>query len=102
HLSTEAALLYTHLPAIQGDGFAEGLAEAACFYAWHGFSASPWEDSARLISTVRHPQMTGCSLRSGGLPLSGRAAQWWRAPSAILRREISAVRPAATNCVHPH
>ncbi len=37
--SEDAALFDSQIDAVQRDGCAEGLAEAACFYACHGFSA---------------------------------------------------------------
>src|SRR2546429_4633120 len=74
--SEDAALFHTQIDAIQRDRRAENLAEAASFYACHGFSASPsCGGPARWISRVRHPQTTGWLLRSGVLPLSGRAAE---------------------------
>jgi hypothetical protein len=39
--SEDAAFFDTQVDAIQSDGCAVGLAEAACFYAGHGFSAPP-------------------------------------------------------------
>src|SRR5579864_275666 len=52
--SEDAALFNTQIDAVQRDGCAEGLAKAAGFYVRHGFSAPPWGDSTRRVSTVRH------------------------------------------------
>src|SRR5437588_4561859 len=92
----DAALFDTQIDAVQRNGCAERLTEAASFYDCHGFSASPWCDSAWRISTVRYLLTTGWTLRSGVLPLSGRAAEWLPGSSAILRPETSAARLAAT------
>src|SRR5712692_11578921 len=63
--SEDATLFYAQIHAIQRDGFAEGLAETACFYACHGFSAPPLKSSTT----------NGVSRRlSAALPASGRAA----------------------------
>src|ERR1035441_8721383 len=91
----DTAFFDTQIDAIQRDRRAESLAEAASFYACHGFSVSPWGDSAWWISTARHPRTAGWSPRSGVLPLSGRAAEWWRESWAILRQETFGARPAA-------
>src|SRR6266850_1487079 len=97
--SENPALFHQQIDAVHRDGCAEGLAEAACFYACHGFSAPSWVNSTRRVSTLRHPKTTRCLRRPGVLPASGRAAEWLRGFWATLRQETSAVRPAATNCV---
>src|SRR6266436_9602184 len=91
--SEDAAVFNTQIDAVERDGCAEGLAEAAGFYACHGFSAPPFR-----FSTVRLAATTG-GLRPhpGVVPRSGRAAEWFRAPWAIPRRETSGVRPAVAD-----
>src|ERR1700675_4886434 len=95
--SEDTALFDTQIDAVERDGCAEGLTKTACFYDCHGFSVSPcpcpWGESARWISTVRHRQTNGWALPLGGLPPSGRAAEWLRGCGATLLQETSAVRP---------
>src|SRR5713101_8553417 len=95
--SEDAALFDAQIDAVERDGCAEGLAETACFYACHGFSAPPLR-----FSTVRHPATTG-GLRPhpAVLPPSVRAAEWLHRPWAILPQETSGVRPAAADCARP-
>ena len=52
----DAALLDAQVDAIEGDGCAEGLAQAVCFYASHGFSVPPlraFEEERRIAATVQ-------------------------------------------------
>src|SRR5882724_10509585 len=93
-----AALFNTQINAVQRDGCAEGLTEAAGFYAGHGVSFPPWGNLTWRFSTGRCPKMTGGLRRSVAHPASGRGAEWWRGPEAILRQGTSAVRPAAKDC----
>ncbi len=51
--SEDAALFNTQIDAVQRDRCAERLAETACFYACHGFSAPLCGASTRRFSTVR-------------------------------------------------
>src|SRR5882672_7023511 len=97
--SENPALFHPQIDAIHRDRGAEGLAEAACFYACHMFSAPSWGDSTRPFSTLCHPKTACCLPRPAVLLPSARAVGWLRGPWAILRQETSAVRPAATNCV---
>src|SRR6266498_2719589 len=76
--------------AVQRDCGAEGLAKSARFYACHGFSVPPLLLSTS-IAGLRRPAV---------LPLSVRAAECFRKPGAILRREISGVRLAAADSLH--
>src|SRR5437879_5456020 len=64
------------IDCVQCDGRAEGLAKSARFYACHGFSVPPLWFSTSL----------GGLCRRAVLPLSIRAAECFRKPSAILRR----------------
>src|ERR1700720_4359708 len=116
--SKDAALFHAQIHTVQRNRCAERLMQSTCFYACHGFSALLYGDSTRRVSpahhralrlsTIRHstrqvfrvsrPQMTVRLRRSVVLSLSGRAAEWWRGPWAILRQETSAVRPPAANC----
>ncbi len=57
--SEDAALFDAQIDAVQRDGCAEGLAEAACFYACHGFSAPPCRASARRFR--RAASTIGCA-----------------------------------------
>src|SRR6266850_2395315 len=100
--SENPALFHPEIDAIHRDRCAEGLAEAACFYACHVFSAPSWGNSTRAFSTLCHPKMACCLRHPAVLPPSARAAESLRGPWAILRQETSAVRPAATNCVRRH
>ena len=61
--SEDAALFDAQIDAVQRDGCAEGLAQAACFYACHGFSAPPRGHSTRRSSTVRHPATACCAVQ---------------------------------------
>ena len=89
-----SALFNAQIDAVQGDGCAEGLAQAAGFYAWHGFSVPPLFWFSISAEGLRH---------SSAVPAcSGRAAEWLHGSSAILRQETSAVRLATTNCVRRH
>src|SRR5882672_1201658 len=60
-------LFHAQIDAVQRNGCTEGLTQAACFYACHGFIAPPlslwFSISAQWISTARHPQTTRCSNR---------------------------------------
>ena len=74
--SEDAALFDAQIDAVQRDGCAEGLAEAACFYACHGFSAPPRGDLTWWSSTLRHPTAAGrCAVqqffRRQAEPLNG-------------------------------
>src|SRR6266478_6693338 len=100
--SEDAALCDAQIDAVERDGCAERLTKTVCFYDCHGFSASPWGDSTRWISTVRHLQTAGWSPRSGVLPPSGRAAEWLRGSGATLLQETSAARLGATGCARRH
>src|SRR5438552_16117500 len=94
-----AALFDPQIDAVEGDGCAESLAQAAGFYACHGFSAPPRRDWAWLFSAIRRIG----DLRRSEVPLpSGPAAEWLPRLGAILRLEISGVHPAATECARPH
>src|SRR5262249_49147151 len=87
--SDDAALFATQIDAVQRDGCAKGLAQAASFYHCHGFSAPPLRS---LVSTVDWRRLPGV------LPRSGRAAEWLRGPWAIRRRETSGARPSTAGC----
>src|ERR1700730_10035696 len=50
--SEDAALFYAQIHAVQGDRFAEGLAETACFYACDSFRAPSRADSTRRFSAL--------------------------------------------------
>ena len=67
----DAALFDAQVDAVQGDGRAEGLAQAAGFYAGHGFSAPP--------------RVSGAGAPGAAAPAapaaSGRAAGWSRRPA---------------------
>ena len=74
----DAALFDTQIDAVQRDGRAVGLAEAARFYAGHGFSSpSRVHPSARLGGLRRRVQQL--------FRPSGRAAEWLRRPWATVR-----------------
>ena len=67
--------------------------------------------SALLLSEIRPRRVFDSAASDGAVLLSavqkffrpsGRAAESWRGSWATLRRETSAVRPAATDCVRQH
>src|SRR6266700_1128518 len=76
--SEDAPLFDAQIHAVERDRCAEGLAQAACFYAGHGFSVPPFWLSTST-GGLRHPAAV--------LPGTGRAAEWSRRPWAILRQE---------------
>ena len=75
--SEDAALFDAQIDAVQRDGRAEGLAEAACFYACHGFSAPLDDEPARR---------RGIQLSS----VSGRAAESFRDPGPFFGEKLLA------------
>src|ERR1700730_3045689 len=81
--SEDAALFDPQVDAVQCDGCAEGLAETACFYTCHDFSAPL--HSSKATGVLRQP--------SAVLPVSGQAAEWLRRPRAIVPQETSGARP---------
>src|SRR6266568_2121189 len=89
--SEDVTLFDKQIDAVQRDGCAEGLAQAACFYAWHGFSAPlPWTSRYRLR---QHPADPAAS---------GRAVEWLRGSWAIAPKGTSGVRPATADCARRH
>ncbi len=89
----DAALFDTQIEAVEGDGRPEGLAEAACFYACHRFSAPPLPHPTPAAGRGRPP---------AALPVSGRAAEWLRGPGATLRPGTSGARPAEADRARRH
>ena len=81
----DAAFLDAQVDAVQRNGRAVGLAQAACFYAWSWIQRSPvlFDDDSPLAAAAAVPAA------------SGRAARWSRGSSAIAPPGTSAVRPAS-------
>src|SRR4029077_11468535 len=50
-----AALFNAQIDALQRDGCAEGLAEAACFYACHNFIPPSWGDLIWCFAMLQSP-----------------------------------------------
>src|ERR1022692_15697 len=110
--SEDAALFHAHIDAVERDSCAESLAETACFYAGHDFSAPPFghwnrnrnlplwnslpsrQDSPASIPRLSSPR----SVR----PASTRAVESRLQCAAILRRESAGVRPAAADRALPY
>src|SRR6516165_5548661 len=88
----DAALFDAQIDPIERDGRAKGLAEPACFYACHGFSAPPLWRRAKARGF--------CRLRAV-LPVRARAAGSSPAPWATLRRETSGVPSRAASGARP-
>ena len=61
--SEDAALFDPQIDAVQRDGCAEGLAQAACFYACHGFSAPPLAHSTFDRAACRQPSSSSSGVR---------------------------------------
>src|ERR1051326_7365534 len=76
-------LFHTQINSIQRDRRTKSLAESACLYACHGFSAPPLPAKLR----ARFP----CP--SAAHPLKAQAARWWPRSWATVRPEISGARP---------
>ena len=98
--SEDAALFDPQIDAVQRDGCAEGLAEAACFYDCHGFGSS--SASFGLIFDLRHrgdeplaPFSSSSAVRPE--PLNGGVD-----PGPFFAQETSGVRPAAADCARRH
>ena len=89
----DPALFDTQIDPVQCDVAAEGLPQAACFYACHGFSSSP--RAFLRLSALRRPRAADGFGRSAVLPPLVRAVRWLRRSWAIPHSEISAVRPRA-------
>src|SRR5205807_9930365 len=79
----DASFFDAQIDAVQRNGGAERLAEAARFYAGHGFNPPP---SDRSTAGRRPPE---------ALPESGRGAGWLRRPAATAPPETSRARPAS-------
>src|SRR2546421_10378276 len=90
--SEDVALFDAQIDAVQRDGCAEGLAQAACFYAWHDFSAPDWP--LTKVRRLRQQPVVPAA--------SGPAAEWSRGSPATVPQETFDARSAAADCARRH